>query len=53
MGKEAKHVVRLTLEERQTLQAMVNKGRGAADKLLRARMFLKADVGGGRDSLPA
>jgi transposase len=46
MGKEAKHVVRLTLEERQTLQAMVNKGRGAADKLLRARMFLKADVGG-------
>ncbi len=44
MGKEAKYVVRLTPEERQTLQAMVDKGRGAADKLLRARMFLKADV---------
>jgi transposase len=44
MGKEAKYVVRLTPEERQTLQAMVDKGHGAADKLLRARVFLKADV---------
>lgn len=47
MGKEAKYVVRLTAEERQTLQAMVDKGHGAADKLLRARMFLKADVSDG------
>jgi len=44
MGKEAKYVVRLTPEERQTLQTMVDKGKGAADKLLRARIFLKADV---------
>jgi transposase len=45
VGKEAKYVVRLTAEERQTLQALVDRGQGAADKLLRARMFLKADVG--------
>ena len=44
MGKEAKYVVRLTPEERQTLQAMVDLGKGASDKLLRARIFLKADV---------
>jgi transposase len=44
MGKEAKYVVRLTPEERQTLQAMVDKRQGAADKVLRARVFLKADV---------
>jgi transposase len=45
MGKEAKYVVRLSPEERQTLEAMVGKRHGAADKLLRARMVLKADVG--------
>ena len=45
MGKEAKYVVRLTAEERLALQAMVDKRQGAADKLLRARLFLKADVG--------
>lgn len=44
MGKEAKYVVRLTPEDRQTLQAIVDKGQGGAGKLLRARMFLKADV---------
>src|SRR5205807_48837 len=44
MGKEAKYVVRLTPEERQTLQTLLAKGKGAADKLLRARIFLKADV---------
>jgi len=47
MGKEAKYVVRLTAEERESLEAMVAKGRVAADKLLRARMLLKADVGEG------
>jgi transposase len=45
MGKEAKYVVRLTVEERGTLESLVAKGRAAADKLLRARMLLKADVG--------
>ena len=44
MGKEAKYVVRLSAEERLTLQVMIDKGRGSADKLLRARIFLKADV---------
>ncbi len=45
MGKEAKYVVRLTGEERGTLEALVAEGRAAADKLLRARMLLKADIG--------
>jgi transposase len=45
MGKEAKYVVRLTVEERGTLESLVAEGRAAADKLLRARMLLKADVG--------
>lgn len=44
MGKEAKYVVRLSPEERQTLEVLVGKRRGAADKVLRARIFLKADV---------
>ncbi len=44
MGKEAKYVVRLTDEERQTLQQLVAGPRVARDKALRARMLLKADV---------
>lgn len=47
MGKEAKYVVRFTTEERGTLESLVAAGRAAADKLLRARMLLKADVGEG------
>jgi transposase len=47
MGKEVKYVVRLTMEERGTLESLVTEGRAAADKLLRARMLLKADVGEG------
>ena len=47
MGKEAKYVVRLTIEERGTLESLVAEKRAAADKLLRARMLLKADVGEG------
>src|SRR5262249_30338199 len=45
MGKEAKFVVRLTPEERLALQTMLDKRQGSADKLLRARLFLKADGG--------
>jgi transposase len=45
MGKEAKYVVRLTTEERGTLGLHVADRRTAADKRLRARMLLKADVG--------
>jgi transposase len=44
MGKEAKDVVRLTDEERQTLQQLVAGPRVARDKALRARMLLQADV---------
>jgi transposase len=47
MGKEAKYVVRLLADERESLEALIAKGRAAADKLLRARMLLKADVGEG------
>ena len=47
MGKEAKYVVRLTEEERGTLESLVAAGRAAADKLLRSRMLLKANVGKG------
>jgi transposase len=46
MGKEAKYVVRLTGPERQALQELISGKRVAADKLLRARIFLKADVEG-------
>jgi len=46
MGKEAKNVVRLTDEERQTLQQLVAGPRVARDKALRAWMLLKADVDG-------
>jgi transposase len=45
MGKEAKYVVRLELEEWQQLTDLVSKGRGAAAVLRRARVLLKADVG--------
>lgn len=37
--------VRLTTEERQTLDALVKKGRAAARTLTRARVLLKADEG--------
>ena len=46
MGKEAKDLVRLTDEERHTLQPLVAGPRVARDKALRARMLLKADVDG-------
>jgi transposase len=45
MGKEAKYVVRLSLEERRSLEKIVATKRVAAVKALRARMLLKADVG--------
>jgi transposase len=47
MGKEAKYVVRLTAGERETLEALFVGRRAAADKLLRARILLKADIGEG------
>ena len=46
MSKEAKYVIRLTEEERSTLQEFIGKPRGAVAKVLRARMVLQADVDG-------
>lgn len=46
MGKEAKYVVRLTDDERQSLEGLLSGKRVAADRALRARILLKADLEG-------
>jgi transposase len=46
MGKEAKYVVRLTEDERRALEGLLSGKRVAADRALRARILLKADVDG-------
>jgi transposase len=46
-GKEIavkKYVVRLSVEEREQLQALIGKGKSPAKRLLKARILLKADV---------
>jgi transposase len=48
-GKEIsvkKYVVRLSAEEREQLEVVIRKGKGAARRLLKARILLKADVSG-------
>jgi transposase len=47
MRKVVQYVVRLSSEERASLEALVKAGKGAADKRLRAQILLKADVGEG------
>ncbi len=47
--RRAKYVVDLSAEERAGLEAMIGKGRGTANRLLKARLLLKADTGGGRE----
>ena len=42
-----KYIVTLTEEERQTLQAMLSRGKAAARKLMHARILLKANVAAG------
>jgi transposase len=42
-----KYIVTLTKEERLMLQALVSRGKGAARKLMHARVLLKADAGEG------
>ena len=42
-----KYIVTLTEEERQTLQAMLSRGKAAARKLMHARILLKANVARG------
>jgi hypothetical protein len=39
-----KYVVRLSGEEREQLAALIRKGKGPAQRLLKARILLKADV---------
>jgi len=39
-----KYVVRLSGEERAQLEALIRKGKGPAQRLLKARILLKADV---------
>src|SRR5256885_2745075 len=39
-----KYVVRLSVEEREQLEALIRKGKSAAQRLLKARILLKADV---------
>lgn len=46
MGRDAKYVVRLSVEERVKLQAVLAQPRAARAKVLRARILLNADVDG-------
>ena len=39
-----KYIVRLDADERARLEAMIHKGKGAAQLLTKARILLKADV---------
>lgn len=40
-----KYIVKLSREEREQLQALISKGKGAARKLTHARILLKVDSG--------
>jgi hypothetical protein len=42
-----KYVVRLSLEEREYLDQLIRKGKSSAQRLMKARILLKADVGEG------
>jgi hypothetical protein len=39
-----KYVVRLSGEERERLEALLRKGKSSAQRMLKARILLKADV---------
>lgn len=39
-----KYVVRLSADERQQLEALIGKGKSPAQRLLKARILLKADI---------
>ena len=48
-----KYVVKLSAEERERLEALIRKGKSPAQRLMKARMLLKADVSeAGEVSLP-
>ena len=42
-----KYVVRLSVEEREQLDALIRKGKSSAQRLMKARILLKADVSEG------
>src|SRR3984893_18075715 len=44
-----KYVVRLSGEEREQLETLIRKGKGPAQRLLKARILLKADISEGGD----
>ena len=44
MGKDAKVVVRLTISERIQLESVIANKKSAKDRVLRARMLMKADA---------
>ena len=44
-----KYVVRLSGEERERLETLIRKGKSPAQRLLKARILLKADVSEGGD----
>jgi len=44
-GRAAKYVVRLIAGERARLEGMIRRGHDTANRLLKARILLKADVG--------
>src|SRR5260370_13608507 len=41
-----RYVVRLSADEREQLEALIRKGKSPAQRLLKARILLKADVSG-------
>lgn len=43
---EKKYIVRLTDEERETLEKVIKRLKGSSEKLRRAQILLKADAGG-------
>ena len=43
-GDFGKEIVRLSGEEREQLEGLIRKGKSAAQRLLKARILLKADV---------
>src|SRR5258705_2670614 len=44
-----RYVVRLSADERERLEALIRKGKSPAQRLLKARILLKADVSAARE----
>jgi len=51
-GGVKKYIVRLSRDEREHLCELLKKGKSSAKLQLKARILLKADVGGGRKGCP-